>query len=48
MTFSVSFTTYLFENFWLQCFYWPVDQALLRRLVEFNVTRETYEGVGKE
>ena len=48
MTFSVSFTTYLFENFWPQCFHWPVHQVLLWRLVEFNVTRETYEGVGKE
>ena len=44
MTFSVSFTTYLFENFWPQCFHWPVNQALLRRLVEFNVTRETPGG----
>ena len=41
-------STYLFENFWPQCFHWPVHQALLRRLVAFNVTRETYEGVGKE
>ena len=42
-----TFTTYLFENLWPQCFYWPVHQALLWRLVEFNVTSETYEGVGK-
>ena len=48
VTFSVSSTTYLFENVRPQCFHWPVHQALLRRLVEFNVTRETYEGVGKK
>ena len=46
--FSVSFTTYVFGNFWRQCFHWPVYQALLRRLVEFDVTRETQEGIGKE
>ena len=43
--FWVSFTTYSFGNFWPQCFHWPVHQALLGRLVEFDVTRETHEGV---
>ena len=28
--------------------YWPVHQPVLGRLVEFDVTRETQEGIGKE
>ena len=44
VTFSVSFTTYLFGNFWRQCFHWPVHQALLGRIVEFDVTGETHSG----
>ena len=39
---------YLFGNFWRQCFHWPIHQPVLGRLVEFDVTRETQEGIGKE
>ena len=48
VTFSVSFTTYLFGNLLPQGFHWPVHKALLGRLVEFDVTRDTHEGLGKE